>query len=135
MMNTDEWFYTVRPHRSIKIFRHCFATILVCVAAEVVYGLNPRISALFHYFSELPGNWLRALEFPERAVLRNFFVDISYEEASFPRDRGSDLFPNAYVVYWASGQKSPSRVSFPRIAKYLKGVSGKAPALSQPVRR
>jgi hypothetical protein len=90
-------------------FRHCFAAILVSVAAEVVYALNPRISALFHYCFELPGNWLLALEFRKRAVLRNFFVDIVHEDANFPRDRRADLFPYTYVVNWANGQRSPSR--------------------------
>ena len=98
LLSHDEGFYAVRPHRSIETFRHCVAAVLVGIAAEGVYALNPPICALFHYFFELPGNWLLALEFRERAVLLNFFVDVVHEEASFPRDRGPDLFPYTYVV-------------------------------------
>jgi hypothetical protein len=56
LLSHDEGFYAVRPHRSIEIFRCCFAAILVGIAAEVVYALNPCVSALFHYFSELKRN-------------------------------------------------------------------------------
>ena len=63
VLSTDEGFYAIRPQRSIKIFRHCFAAIFISIAAQVIYALNPRISALLHYFSELPGNRMLALEF------------------------------------------------------------------------
>jgi hypothetical protein len=65
LLSHDEGFYTVRPHRSIKICRHRFAAILVGIAADIVYTLNPSVSALFHYLSELPWDWLLVLKFDE----------------------------------------------------------------------
>jgi len=65
LLSHDKGVYAVRPHRSIEIFRHCVAAVPIGIAAEVVYALNPRVSALFHYSFELPWSWLNALKFDE----------------------------------------------------------------------
>jgi len=82
----------------MEILRYCLAAVFVSIAADVVYALNPSFGALLHYFPELPGNWLLALEFRECGILRDLFVDAFYEPVSFPAKAGSDLFPNVYVV-------------------------------------
>jgi hypothetical protein len=38
---------------------------LIGIAAEIVQALNPSVGALFHYFRELPGNWLFVVELGE----------------------------------------------------------------------
>jgi hypothetical protein len=98
LLSVDEGFYAIRPHRSIKIIRHCLAAILVSVAAKVVYAPNPRVSALFQYFSELPWNWMLVLKFLKRAIFRDLFVDSFHEGGNLPPYNWSDLFPNADVV-------------------------------------
>jgi hypothetical protein len=60
LLSHDEGFYAVHPYGAVEIFRHCLAAVLVSIAADVVYALNPGFGALFHYFPELPGDWLLA---------------------------------------------------------------------------